>query len=157
MAKGFPDRMPLKPDYSVALLFKASRYGQKNGKGFYTHSVDAKGKPKKDVNPEVYPVIGQNPASFNAQITDQEIIDRLMLPFIFESARCLNEKIVDESYELDLAMLTGLGFPPFRGGPIRYAESIGAGALIEKGNEYFKKFGSLYEVTSGIQEVLKNV
>lgn len=157
MAKGFPDRMPLKPDYSVALLFKASRFGQKNGKGFYTHSIDAKGKPKKEVTAEVYPVIGQNPAAFNTQITDQEIIDRLMLPFIFESARCLNEKIVDESSELDLAMLTGLGFPPFRGGPIRYAESIGAGQLIEKGNEYFKKFGSLYEVTSGIQEVLKNV
>ncbi|MBC7398276.1 MAG: fatty acid oxidation complex subunit alpha FadB, partial [Bdellovibrionales bacterium] len=157
MAKGFPDRMPLKPDYSVALLYKAGRYGQKNGTGFYTYSMDAKGKPKKEVNPEVYAVIGQTPASFNTQITDTEIIDRLMLPFIFESARCLNEKIVDESYELDLAMLTGLGFPPFRGGPIRYAESIGAGALIEKGNEYFKKFGPLYEVTSGIQEVLKNV
>ncbi len=157
MAKGFPDRMPLKPDYSVALLYKAGRYGQKNGTGFYTYSMDAKGKPKKEVNPEVYAVIGQNQASFNTQITDQEIVDRLMLPFIFESARCLNEKIVDESYELDLAMLTGLGFPPFRGGPIRYAESIGAATLIEKGNEYSKKFGPLYEVTSGIQEVLKNV
>ena len=157
MAKGFPDRMPLHADYSVALLYKANRFGQKNGKGFYTYTVDAKGKPKKEVQPEIYTLLGQDPKAMNTTITDQEILDRLMLPFIFESARCLHEKIVDESYELDLAMLSGLGFPPFRGGPMRYAQSIGAATLTEKGNAYFKKFGPLYEVTSGIQEVLKNV
>lgn len=157
MAKGFPDRMPLKPEYAVAVLYKAGRYGQKNGKGFYQYSVDAKGKPKKEVNPEIYGILGQDAAKLNSSISDQEIIDRLMLPFIFESSRCLNEKIVDESYELDLAMLMGLGFPPFRGGPMRFAESIGAQALKEKGNEYFKKLGALYEVTSGIEEVLNHV
>jgi 3-hydroxyacyl-CoA dehydrogenase/enoyl-CoA hydratase/3-hydroxybutyryl-CoA epimerase/enoyl-CoA isomerase len=157
MAKGFPDRMPLHSDYSVAVLYKANRFGQKNGKGFYSHSVDAKGKPKKEVQPEIYSILGQDPGKLNSSITDQEIIDRLMLPFIFESSRCLNEKIASEAHELDLAMLTGLGFPPFRGGPMRYAESIGAGALIEKGNEYFKHYGPLYEVTAGIKEVLNHV
>ena len=154
MSKGFPDRMPLKADDAVSKLFAATRYGQKNGKGFYTYSVDAKGKPKKEVNPEVYSVLGLDPAKLNGAVTDQEIIDRLMLPFIFESARCLNEKIVDTREELDLAMLMGLGFPPFRGGPICYAESIGAQVLTEKGTDYFKKFGALYEVTPGIKEVL---
>jgi 3-hydroxyacyl-CoA dehydrogenase/enoyl-CoA hydratase/3-hydroxybutyryl-CoA epimerase/enoyl-CoA isomerase len=157
MAKGFPDRMPLKPEYSVALLYKAQRFGQKNGKGFYTYSVDAKGKPKKDVNADVYPIVGLDQTKLNTTITDSEIVDRLMLPFIFESSRCLAEKIVDEAYELDMAMLNGLGFPPFRGGPMRYAQSIGASTLIEKGNTYAKKYGSLYEVTSGIEGVLKNV
>jgi 3-hydroxyacyl-CoA dehydrogenase/enoyl-CoA hydratase/3-hydroxybutyryl-CoA epimerase/enoyl-CoA isomerase len=157
MAKGFPDRMPLQAEDSVAILYKANRFGQKNGKGFYTYSVDAKGKPKKEVNPEIYTVLGQDPSKLNTAITDQEIIDRLMLPFIFESIRCLEEKIVDEAYELDLAMLTGLGFPPFRGGPMRYAESLGAGTLIEKGTQYSKQFGSLYEVTTGMKEVLSHV
>ena len=157
MAKGFPDRMPLQADDSVAILYKANRFGQKNGKGFYTYSVDAKGKPKKEVNPEIYTVLGQDPSKLNTAITDQEITDRLMLPFIFESTRCLEEKIVDEAYELDLAMLTGLGFPPFRGGPMRYAETIGAGTLIEKGTQYSKQFGSLYEVTNGMKEVLSHV
>jgi 3-hydroxyacyl-CoA dehydrogenase/enoyl-CoA hydratase/3-hydroxybutyryl-CoA epimerase/enoyl-CoA isomerase len=157
MAKGFPDRMPLKSDDAVAILYQAGRFGQKNGKGFYNYSVDAKGKPKKEVNPEVYATLGLNPSELNTTVTDQEIIDRLMLPFIFESARCLNEKIVDSKEELDLAMLMGLGFPPFRGGPMRFAESIGQDALIQKGNDYFKKLGALFEVTSGIKEVLKNV
>jgi 3-hydroxyacyl-CoA dehydrogenase/enoyl-CoA hydratase/3-hydroxybutyryl-CoA epimerase/enoyl-CoA isomerase len=157
MAQGFPDRMPLKTDDAVATLYKGNRFGQKNGKGFYAYSVDAKGKPKKEVNPEVYGILGLDPAKFNTTVTDQEIIDRLMLPFIFESARCLHEKIVDTREELDLAMLMGLGFPPFRGGPIRYAESIGAQTLFDKGNEYFKKLGALYEVTPGVKEVLSHV
>ena len=156
MAKGFPDRMPLLADDSVALLYHANRYGQKNGKGFYIYSVDAKGKPKKEVSPEVYSILRQDQTKLNTTITDQEIIDRLMIPFVFESARCLDEKIVDEAYELDLAMLTGLGFPPFRGGPIRYAESIGANILIERANSFAKK-GALYAVTPGIEKELKNV
>jgi 3-hydroxyacyl-CoA dehydrogenase/enoyl-CoA hydratase/3-hydroxybutyryl-CoA epimerase/enoyl-CoA isomerase len=156
MAKGFPDRMPLLADDSVALLYKNNRFGQKNGKGFYVYSVDAKGKPKKEVSPDVYPILNLDPAKLNATITDQEIIDRLMIPFVFESMRCLDEKIVEEGYELDLAMLTGVGFPPFRGGPVRYAESIGAGVLIEKANVFAKK-GALYTVTPGIEKELKNV
>jgi 3-hydroxyacyl-CoA dehydrogenase/enoyl-CoA hydratase/3-hydroxybutyryl-CoA epimerase/enoyl-CoA isomerase len=157
----FTDRMPLKPEYSVAKLYGAQRFGQKNGKGFYVYSIDAKGKPKKEVSPEIYPLLGLDSAKLNTAdantITDAEIVDRLMLPFILESSRCLAEKIVDEAYELDLAMLNGLGFPPFRGGPMRYAQSIGANTIIEKGNTYAKKYGSLYEVTAGAQEVLKNV
>ncbi|NDG85211.1 MAG: fatty acid oxidation complex subunit alpha FadB, partial [Proteobacteria bacterium] len=157
MAKGFPDRMPLHSDDSVALLYKANRFGQKNGKGFYTYSLDAKGKPKKEVNPEIYSVLGQDPSKFDTTVTDQEIIDRLLLPFIFESARCLHEKIVEEAHELDLAMLTGLGYPPFRGGPIRTAEAIGNATLIEKGTIYSKKHGPLYEITAGVKEVLSHV
>ena len=157
MAKGFPDRMPLASTDSVSLLYEAKRYGQKNGKGFYTYSVDTKGKPKKEVNPEIYSVLGQNPATMNTTITDQEIIDRLMLPFILESTRCLEEKIVEEAHELDLAMLSGLGFPPFRGGPMRFAESLGAGTVIEKAAHYEKTFGPLYSVTAGMKEVLSHV
>ncbi len=157
MAKGFPDRMPLKDSYSVSLLYKAQRFGQKNGKGFYSYSVDAKGKPKKDLLPEIYGILGQDQSKLNTSITDSEIIDRLMLPFILESARCLSEKIVDEAYELDMAMLNGLGFPPFRGGPMRYAQAIGTSSIIEKAKTYSQKHGTLYEVTAGVQEVLKHV
>jgi 3-hydroxyacyl-CoA dehydrogenase/enoyl-CoA hydratase/3-hydroxybutyryl-CoA epimerase/enoyl-CoA isomerase len=157
MAKGFPDRMPLHEDYSVAILYRANRFGQKNGKGFYHYSVDAKGKPKKELNPEIYALLSQDPAKLNLDITDQQIIDRLMLPFIIESSRCLAEKIVATSAELDLAMLTGLGFPPFRGGPMCYAQSIGTQAFIEKSTVYFKKWGALYEITEGVKEILNHV
>ncbi|MBS1958113.1 MAG: fatty acid oxidation complex subunit alpha FadB [Bdellovibrionales bacterium] len=154
MAKGFPDRMPFEPTSCTAVLYKAGRYGQKNGKGFYEYSVDAKGKPKKEVNPEIYAFIGQKAGEFNTAVTDQDIIDRLMLPFILESARCLADKIVDEAYELDLAMLNGLGFPPFRGGPIRYSKTFETSVLVARAREFEKKYGKLYGVTPAVESVL---
>ncbi len=156
MAKGFPNRIKFEAGSPLTVLYKATRYGQKNGKGFYQYSVDAKGKSKKEVSPETYALLGQDPksASFlerNAKITDAEIIDRLMIPFIFESARCLEEKIVDEAYELDLAMLLGVGFPPFRGGPARYADAIGTSVLLEKATVLEKKYGELYQAPTRIK------
>lgn len=149
MAQGFPDRMPFKPTYSVSRLHQAGRFGQKNGKGFYTYGVDAKGKPKKELKPEVYAILGQaehqQKNQWNTQITDQDIIDRLMFPFIFESVRCLEEKIVDEAFELDLAMMNGLGFPPFRGGPIRYASTLDRATVQTRAKAFQERYGSLYE------------
>lgn len=155
MEKGFPDRMPFKADYSVSKMYQAGRYGQKNGKGFYEYGVDAKGKPKKELKPEVYALLGQTAGQFNTSVTDQDIVDRLMLPFILESLRCLEEKIADEAYELDLAMLNGLGFPPFRGGPIRYAKTFEQNALVDRAKTFQSKYGSLYEFTPAMQAVLK--
>ena len=79
-----------------------------------------------------------------------------MIPFVFESARCLSEKIVSEAYELDLAMLSGLGFPPFRGGPMRYAESAGIASLIEKSQKLSEKFGPLFEASTEVKEGLNH-
>ena len=156
MSKGFPDRMPLSPGDSVEILFKAGRFGQKNGAGFYAYSADAKGKVKKEARPEIYSILGQSPPTSETTISDQEIIDRLMIPFVFESARCLSEKIVSEAYELDLAMLSGLGFPPFRGGPMRYAESAGIASLIEKSQKLSEKFGPLFEASTEVKEGLNH-
>jgi 3-hydroxyacyl-CoA dehydrogenase/enoyl-CoA hydratase/3-hydroxybutyryl-CoA epimerase/enoyl-CoA isomerase len=155
MQKGFPERMPFKAEYGVAKLFKATRYGQKNGKGFYEYGVDAKGKPKKELKPEIYALLGQTAGQFNTTVTDQDIVDRLMLPFILESLRCLEEKIADEAFELDLAMLNGLGFPPFRGGPIRYAKTFEVKALVDRAAPFQAKYGPLYEFTPAMQSVLK--
>lgn len=155
MRSGFPDRMPFKTEYSVATLYRAGRYGQKSGKGFYEYGVDAKGKPKKELNPEIYAILGQKAGEFNTTVTDQDVVDRLMLSFILESLRCLDEKIVDEAYELDLAMLNGLGFPPFRGGPIRYAKTFEIGALTERAKGFEAKYGSLYSFTPALQSLLK--
>lgn len=157
MSKGFPDRMPLTPGDSVEILFQAGRFGQKNGAGFYAYSTDQKGKIKKEAKPEIYPILGQSPPFSETLVNDQEIIDRLMIPFVFESARCLSEKIVSEAHELDLAMLSGLGFPPFRGGPMRYAESVGIASLIEKSQKLSEKFGPLFEASTEVKEGLSHV
>ena len=65
------------------------------------------------------------------QIERQEIIERLVFPIINEAALCLAEGIARRPEDVDLAMVFGTGFAPFRGGPLRYAESIGIARVVE--------------------------
>jgi 3-hydroxyacyl-CoA dehydrogenase/enoyl-CoA hydratase/3-hydroxybutyryl-CoA epimerase/enoyl-CoA isomerase len=157
MAEGFPDRM--KPGYKnvIAHQFDAKRFGQKNGRGFYNYTQDPKGKPKKEIQPEVYDIIKQALAPESerpkGEVSDQEIIERMMLPMIFECSRCLEDKIVETPMELDLALLYGLGFPPFRGGAMKFADSLGASRLVELGEKYAARLGAAYQPTAQIREM----
>jgi 3-hydroxyacyl-CoA dehydrogenase/enoyl-CoA hydratase/3-hydroxybutyryl-CoA epimerase/enoyl-CoA isomerase len=152
MADGFPDRM--KPGYKniVATMYENKRFGQKNGKGFYNYTQDPKGRPKKEVNAEVEPIIASAVAA-KKDVTDEEIVERMMLPMIFESSRCLEDKIVESAMELDLSLIYGLGFPPFRGGAMKYADSVGASRLVELGQKYSAMLGKMYEPTAQIREM----
>ncbi len=58
-----------------------------------------------------------------AEFTEEEIIDRLMLPMIIETVRCLDEGIVESATEADMGLVYGVGFPPFRGGALKYADT----------------------------------
>ena len=69
-----------------------------------------------------------------------------MLPLLIECSRCLEDKIVNTPVEVDIALIFGLGFPPFRGGPFRYADAVGLKALCEKAGQ-FASLGKLYEPT----------
>jgi 3-hydroxyacyl-CoA dehydrogenase/enoyl-CoA hydratase/3-hydroxybutyryl-CoA epimerase/enoyl-CoA isomerase len=86
-------------------------------------------------------------------INDQEIIERMMLPMIIESSRCLEDKIVSTPVEVDLGLVYGLGFPPFRGGALRYADAIGLKELLQKAEKY-SSLGKLYQPTEQMQKLL---
>jgi 3-hydroxyacyl-CoA dehydrogenase/enoyl-CoA hydratase/3-hydroxybutyryl-CoA epimerase/enoyl-CoA isomerase len=78
---------------------------------------------------------------------DADIVDRMMLPMIIESSRCLEDGIVASPAELDLGLVYGLGFPPFRGGALRYADARGLAALCVRA-EAFHALGPLYHPTA---------
>ena len=154
MAEGFPDRM--KPSYKSAteIMFDNTRYGQKNGKGFYVYEQDKKGKPKKVVDPLTYELIAPVVAA-RKEFEADEIIARLMLPLVNEIARCLEEKIVASAAEADMALIMGIGFPPFRGGACRYVDQMGIQnylALCEK----FAHLGKAYEAPALIKTMAAN-
>ncbi|MCC5856103.1 MAG: fatty acid oxidation complex subunit alpha FadB [Idiomarina sp.] len=146
MAAGFPTRMARDNDGAIAKLAAAKRFGQKNGKGFYEYGVDKRGKPTKTVNPEVYGVIGEKGHSAEKD----EIIARCMIPMVNEMVRCLEEGIVDSAEEADIALIYGLGFPPFRGGAFRYLETLGLNKFIELADKY-AHLGEIYQVTDGLR------
>ncbi len=140
MSAGFPDRMPFSDKMPVALLAKLKRYGAKSGQGFYTHTKDAKGRPAMKLCDDLAQIFGVSTKPIDARVAET----RLMTAFVLESIRCLEEKIVDHAHELDLAMLLGLGFPSFRGGPIRYAETVGLSVLLKTAQDLEKTHGALF-------------
>ncbi|GAB3318110.1 fatty acid oxidation complex subunit alpha FadB [Haliea atlantica] len=154
MAEGFPDRMKLDFKTGTEVMFENERYGQKNGKGFYDYSPDKRGKPKKTPVDETYeliaPVVGER-----VEFSEEDIVFRMMLPMATEMARCLEDEIVGTPAEADLALLYGLGFPPFRGGIFRWIDSIGMDKLAEASDK-FAELGKSYELTEGMREMLSS-
>ena len=148
MAKGFPDRMAATERTAVEVMFEAGRFGQKNGSGFYTYTKDKKGVPRKTEDPAVKGLLEPLVRTDNsASISDPDIVDRMMLPLLIECSRCLEDGIVGTPVEVDIALVYGLGFPPFRGGPFRYADAVGLKALCDKAAR-FASLGKLYEPTA---------
>jgi 3-hydroxyacyl-CoA dehydrogenase/enoyl-CoA hydratase/3-hydroxybutyryl-CoA epimerase/enoyl-CoA isomerase len=145
MAQAFPDRMGFKNKTILEVMYENKRFGQKNGLGFYEYEMDKKGKPVKKVNPAVYEIIKPQ-IKRQIEVSDEEIISRMMIPMIIESSRCLEDKIVESPVEVDMGLLLGIGFPPFRAGALKYADTFGLKKLEEDSKKYLE-LGKLYELT----------
>jgi 3-hydroxyacyl-CoA dehydrogenase/enoyl-CoA hydratase/3-hydroxybutyryl-CoA epimerase/enoyl-CoA isomerase len=152
MAAGFPDRMTLDFKTATEVMFDNERYGQKNGKGFYEYIPDRRGKPKKTVSEEAYKLI-EPIAGERTEFERDDVLGRMMLPMITELARCLEDGTVGSAAEADLALLFGIGFPPFRGGVFRWVDTVGM-AYIAGFSEKFAHLGKSYELTDGMQAML---
>lgn len=151
MAEGFPDRM--KPDYKGGIehLYEQNRLGQKNGLGFYKYETDKKGKPKKLADEASYELLKSVQTEQKA-FEDQEIVERMMVAFCNETVRCLQDDIVSTAAEADMAMIMGVGFPPFRGGPCRYIDQIGIDNYIALCDKY-EHLGKAYEAPAKLRQM----
>ncbi len=150
MAQGFPKRMSKTGKNAIDVMFEQQRFGQKNGKGFYQYEKDNKGKPKKINDPltdELLTSISQAKRSF----TKEEIIARMMIPMINEVVRCLEEGIIQSPADADIALVYGLGFPPFRGGVFCYLDTLGSQSYL-KTAETFTDLSPLYHAPTGLKE-----
>lgn len=150
MADGFPQRM--KKDYrdAIDVLFDAKRYGQKNQQGFWRWETDSKGKAKKIGDGETDRLL-QSVCQPNRVFSDEEIIARMMIPMINEVVRCLEEGVIASPAEADMALVYGLGFPPFHGGAFRYLDTLGSDTFVA-GAEPFAELGALYQVPDALRD-----
>jgi len=131
------------PSTLNAKVLGAGMLGKKNGRGFYVYA----GK-KKEFDPKLYEVIGVTPRPHAH--SDQEVLERCVLPMINEASRCLDEGVVATASDVDLGMIMGTGFPPFRGGLLRYADSLGARQVVERLRFYQERFGARFEPAPGM-------
>jgi 3-hydroxyacyl-CoA dehydrogenase/enoyl-CoA hydratase/3-hydroxybutyryl-CoA epimerase len=118
----FPDRLRF-PSW-LERLPSSGRTGVKGGLGVYRYA----GRRERGVDPAIYALVGRRPA--RGRTDRAALADRMILPMVDEAARCLEEGIVEGPGPLDLAMIFGTGFPPFRGGLCRWADSIGLATVI---------------------------
>lgn len=145
MAEGFPDRMGKSYKTAADVMFDNQRYGQKNGKGFYEYGVDENGRPKKSASQQAYDLLAPECQPMH-DFTEEEVVVRAMLPMATEMARCLEEGVVGSPAEADMALVYGLGFPTFRGGVMRWVDSIGLKKLVQY-SEMYQHLGKVYQVT----------
>jgi len=132
----------------VEKLYKDGRYGKKNGKGLYVYKDGKRQGPDSSV----YKVIGvssPHPADARA------VVERMTLAMINEAALILDEKIVATAGELDLAMIMGTGFPPFRGGLLRYADSLGLPYILARLDE-LTRLGARFVATEPLRKLAES-
>lgn len=151
LADAFPDRMKASFKTAISVMYENKRFGQKNGIGFYKYTADKKGALKKEADADVLTLL-KPIMSEGKSISDEEIVERMMLPMIFECSRCLEEKIVESPMETDLGLIYGLGFPPFRGGALKYADTLGLRNILTAATKY-QAMGKLYEPTVQIKQL----
>lgn len=146
MTEAYTDRAILTP--ILQELVQAGRLGKKTGSGFRKYT-GRKGKPEADT--EFEPFLERNRID-NREISADEIVQRLFLPMLLESTRVLEENIVREPGDVDMGLILGIGFPAFRGGILRWADSQGAGKIMEMAGQY-TSLGKRFEPT----ELLKTM
>jgi 3-hydroxyacyl-CoA dehydrogenase/enoyl-CoA hydratase/3-hydroxybutyryl-CoA epimerase len=140
----FGDRM--QASAVVEKLYADGRHGKKNGKGLYLYNDGKRQGPDAGV----YKVLGvRSPHAAEPKI----VVERMLLAMINEAAMILEERIVASAAELDLAMIMGTGFPPFRGGLLRYADSLGVPYIAARLDELSSRHGPRFSPTAPLRRL----
>lgn len=153
MAAGFPDRMAANGETVIDAMYAADRLGQKNGKGFYRYEMDKRGKQKK-LPDEAGDAVVASVQGSSQEFSPEEIVDRLMIPMCIEAARCLEDNIVGTAAEVDMGLVYGVGFPPFRGGALKHVDKQGLQAFCTRADE-LSSLGALYAPTEAMRAMAK--
>ena len=125
---------------SMEKLIQDQRFGRKNQRGFYLYADNS--DKKKRVDASVYALLDVMP---DTEMPAEDIARRCSLQMVNEAAHCFGEGVLRSARDGDVGAIFGLGFPPFLGGPFRYADSLGARALVGMLREHATRYGRRFE------------
>ena len=134
----FGDR--LAPSATLRKVVESGRLGRKGKQGFYRYDADGR---KGGVDESVYAFTPSG--AQRVTIAADEMLQRCVLGMVNEAVRCLEEGIIASPRDGDIGAVFGIGFPPFRGGPFRYIDAVGAGWVVEQLEELNSRFGGRFE------------
>jgi 3-hydroxyacyl-CoA dehydrogenase / enoyl-CoA hydratase / 3-hydroxybutyryl-CoA epimerase len=143
MHEAFGDRM--KPAGALGRMLGATRLGRKNGRGFYKYSEGH----KAGVDASVYPLLGVRPVEAHPDLVQR----RLIYSMLNEAAMACAEHVVRSPRDADIGAIFGIGFPAFRGGPLRMIDDLGAGRVVETLYQLQEQFGERFRPAPALLEM----
>jgi 3-hydroxyacyl-CoA dehydrogenase/enoyl-CoA hydratase/3-hydroxybutyryl-CoA epimerase len=132
MREAYGERLAATP--AIATMVESKRLGRKAGSGFYRYHDGRKADP----DPAVYQLLGVKPL---AEVDREEATRRLTYALINEAARAQGEGVVRSPRDGDIGAVFGIGFPPFRGGPLRLIDSLGADQVVATLEDLTRRYG----------------
>ncbi len=133
------------------VLCERGRRGQKTGKGFYDYDEARRGTPSAETE-EIINSFIEKSGNTPRQIDDQEILERLLYPMVNEGAKILEEGMAQRASDIDVVWMNGYGWPPYTGGPMFWADTVGLDVILAGLEKHADKFGD--EVT--ISQLLRD-
>ncbi|MFK5981098.1 MAG: 3-hydroxyacyl-CoA dehydrogenase NAD-binding domain-containing protein [Rhizobiaceae bacterium] len=126
-------------------------FGRKSGKGYYLYDEASSGP-----NPEVAKIIDAERKKSGVKLqefSDEDVVNRYMTAMIVEATRVVEDKTALRPVDVDMVFLFGYGFPRFRGGPLHYADTIGAKELVSRIENYALEDGHFWQVPNLLQKM----
>ncbi len=145
LAAAFPDRLRI-PEILPAMI-GAGLLGKKTGKGFYRHASGKDGEPNRGA-------VALRPRGASTLSRD-ELQRRMVLLMVNEAARCVEEGIAESAADIDFATVMGAGFAPFRGGPLRHADAVGAAKIVAELSHLVESAGPHFAPCALLTEMAK--
>ena len=145
LGQAFGERMA--PARALVSLAKSGRLGRKGGRGFYLY----KNGKQQGLDPDVYGDMGLGAP--RSGVRAEDIVERLGLAMVNEAGRVLEDGIVASAADVDLGMVMGTGFPPFRGGLLKYADDRGARDVLASLKALHERFGARFEPCGLVTEL----
>jgi 3-hydroxyacyl-CoA dehydrogenase/enoyl-CoA hydratase/3-hydroxybutyryl-CoA epimerase len=143
MHEAFGERM--KPAGALSRMLGATRLGRKNGRGFYRYSEGH----KSGVDKSVYPLLGVHPVEAH----EDSVTRRLVYSMLNEAAMACSEGVVRSPRDADIGAVFGIGFPAFRGGPLRMIDDVGPGRVVETLYQLQEQFGERFRPAASLLEM----